>query len=45
MLLIMKMMKKEIGKIQEDYIDELRKTYNYNSESNGCSQGTLSVDM
>ena len=37
MLLIMKMMLREIVKIQEDYIGEFRKKYNYNSESNSGS--------
>ena len=41
----MKMMLREIVKIQEDYIGEFRKKYSYNGESNGCSQGTLSVGM
>ena len=36
-LLIMKKMLREIVKIQEDYIGEFRKKYNYNSENNGCS--------
>lgn len=36
-LLIMKTMRKEIVKMQEDYISEFRKKYSYTGESNGRS--------
>ena len=36
-LLIMKTMRKEIVKMQEDYISEFTKKYSYTGESNGRS--------
>ena len=44
-LLIMKMMKKEIVKIMEDYKGEFRKKYNDTGKSNGFSPVTLSVGV